>query len=224
MNYLFQTGNPQTIERLKEFITTKKIRVVIGYPREQSTLPAYVIMLAPEQEQPSGLGENWEAYGVDFVKEGTEWKIWHLHMFTDIMGSFFITLGGNSGGGASGGGQAPGQDAAAGGSADGESPEGEAPEGEAPAEAPQEAAPVSNEQQTWEGEEGAQIAKAEANDYLSSVQYKEFSSSRLRKDMELFIPTPYDSWSFDDENFGPTREELESYNIDLDAWYAAHSK
>lgn len=65
IDVIFQTGNPETIGKLKDFIVNKKIRVVIGYPREQSTLPAYVITLAPEQEQPSGLGENWETYGPD---------------------------------------------------------------------------------------------------------------------------------------------------------------
>ena len=91
MNYLFQTGNPQTIERLKEFITTKKIRVVIGYPREQSTLPAYVIMLAPEQEQPSGLGENWEAYGVEGLGdiESTESEMAEDYL-SDMIASTFM--------------------------------------------------------------------------------------------------------------------------------------
>ncbi len=27
----------------------------------------------------------WEKYGVDFVKEDGEWKIWHIHMFYDIV-------------------------------------------------------------------------------------------------------------------------------------------
>ena len=63
MDVIFQTGNADTIGKLKDFIVNKKIRVVIGYPREQSTLPAYVITLAPEQEQPSGLGENFQIYG-----------------------------------------------------------------------------------------------------------------------------------------------------------------
>ena len=161
----------------------------------------------------------WEAYGVDFVKEGNDWKIWHLHMFTDFMGSFYLTLGGSSSsGGGQGGGQAPEGDSGEGESPEGESPQGESPEGES---ADQQAA--GNEQQAWQGEGGAQIAKAEANDYLYSTQYSEFSSSRLRSDMELFLPTPYDTWSFEDQNYGPTQEELESYNIDLDAWYAAHS-
>ena len=65
VNQLFQSGNPETIDKLRDFITNKKIRVVIGFPREPSTLPAYVITLAPEQEQPSGLGDNWNTYGPD---------------------------------------------------------------------------------------------------------------------------------------------------------------
>ena len=126
-----------------------------------------------------------------------------------------------------------GGDSAEGESEEGESPEGESPEGESPEgesaeqQAPagdEQQAPASDEQLAWQGEGGAQIAKAEANDYLNSPQYSEFSSSRLRSTMEMFIPTPYDSWSFDDENYGPTKVELESYNIDLDAWYAAHSE
>lgn len=27
----------------------------------------------------------WERYGVDFAKENGEWKIWHLHTYTDLM-------------------------------------------------------------------------------------------------------------------------------------------
>ncbi len=146
----------------------------------------------------------WEAYGVDFVKEDGVWKMWHLHMFTDFMGSFYLTLGGktsgSSAGGASGG---------AGGSSD------EAAE----------YARIDNktsEQQAWEGEGGAQVAASSKHDYLSSPQYTEFSHNRLRSEMEIFLPTAYESWSFDDGNYGPTREEYESFGIDLDAWYDAH--
>ncbi len=147
----------------------------------------------------------WEAYGVDFVKENGVWKMWHLHMFTDFMGSFYLTLGGNSAGaaGAMGGGTPP-PDAPGG---DGGSTGGSAPSGE---------------QQEWQGEGGAQVAASTTNEYLSSPQYTEFSSDRLREDMEIFLPTPYESWSFDDESYGPTRAELESYDIDLDVWYAVH--
>lgn len=163
----------------------------------------------------------WEAYGVDFVKENGEWKMWHLHMFTDFMGKFYLTLGGN---GNSDGGQGAGQ------APEGDSGPGQAPSGEeagngesAQGEAPSQEGQNGSAQQAWEGEGGAQVAKSQANDYLSSPQYKEFSSSRLRSEMEIFLPLPYDTWSFDDENYGPTKEEYESYAIDLDAWYAAHS-
>ena len=151
----------------------------------------------------------WEAYGADFVKEGDTWKMWHLHMFTDFMGSFYLTLGGNSGGGGAGGG------APAGGGGSGE--------------------PSDNGgQQEWQGEEGSQAAKAAQGDmttvdeflrheYLSSPQYSEFSSNRLRADMEIFLPVAYESWDFADGNYGPTVEEYEALGIDLDAWYAAHS-
>lgn len=63
IEYLFSTARPETISQLQSFITTQKLRVVIGFPREQSTLPAYVITMAPETEQPSGLGDNLETFG-----------------------------------------------------------------------------------------------------------------------------------------------------------------
>ena len=151
----------------------------------------------------------WEAYGVDFVKENGKWKMWHLHMFTDFMGSFYLTLGGNSGGsGGPGGGQPP----QGGGSGE----------------------PSGNGQQEWKGEEGSQTAKAQQGDmttvdeflrheYLSSPQYSEFSKDRLRADMEIFLPLPYDSWNFDDPNYGPTAAEWQALGVDLNAWYAAHA-
>lgn len=149
----------------------------------------------------------WEAYGVDFVKENGEWKMWHLHMFTDFMGGFYLTLGGKTSGGSSG---APG-----GGSGE---PGGSSDEAA-------EYARIDNktsDQQKWEGEGGAQVAASSKHDYLSSPQYKEFSHDRLRSDMEIFLPKAYESWSFDDGNYGPTREEYESFGIDLEAWYDAH--
>ena len=41
--------------------------------------------------------------------------------------------------------------------------------------------------------------------------------------MVIFLPKAYESWSFDDDSYGPTREQFESYGIDLDAWDQAHS-
>jgi len=81
---------------------------------------------------------------------------------------------------------------------------------------------ASNGQEEWKGEAGAQVAASTVHEYLYSTQYSTFSSDRLRKDMEIFLPVAYESWSFDDENYGPTREEYENFGIDLDAWYAAH--
>ena len=139
-------------------------------------------------------GTIWEIYGVDFVKEDGEWKMWHLHMFTDFGGGFWLELGGSSGGM---GGAAPGGS------------------GEASGETTN-----SSEQTEWQGEAGNQVSSK--HDYLYSQQYTQFSSNRLRSEMEVFLPKPYDTWDFADGNYGPTQEEYESLGIDLDAWYAAH--
>ena len=72
IEYIFQTGNAEVIRRLQQLLTSQQLRVVIGFPREQSTLPAYVITLAPEQEQPSGLGDNLSGYGLDDIGMGEE--------------------------------------------------------------------------------------------------------------------------------------------------------
>ena len=45
---------------------------MIGFPREQTSLPAYVITLAPEQEQQSGVGDNFDTYGEDELPEDDE--------------------------------------------------------------------------------------------------------------------------------------------------------
>lgn len=62
IDHIFQTGKRETLNKLKEFIVNKKVKIIIGYPKEQSSLPAYVITLAPEQEQPIGLGDDGEYY------------------------------------------------------------------------------------------------------------------------------------------------------------------
>lgn len=59
---IFLTGKRNTLNSLKEFITKKSIKVVIGYPKDQTSLPCYVISLAPEQEVPLGLGDGEEEY------------------------------------------------------------------------------------------------------------------------------------------------------------------
>jgi len=170
---------------------------IIEVAKDGKTAKAF--WYSPGMIAESGQNANtiWEAYGADFIKEGDTWKLWHLHMFTDFMGSFYISIGG-SGGGASG-----------------------------------EASGEANEQESYEGEGGnilyhaglvetSNYAPETTHDYLSSQQYSQFSSSRLRSEMEIFLPVAYDTWSFDDGNYGPTAEEWEGLGVDLDAWYAAN--
>ena len=160
----------------------------------------------------------WEAYGVDFVKEGDQWKIWHLHMFTDFTGSFFVDLSKGASGGGQGGGQ-PAPDAGGQAPPDGQSPEGQAPAGDMQKE---EATSTQNGNQGWVPEGGEVIAMDTVNEYLSDPTYTIFSSDRLLPEMMLYIPTPYEKWSFDDPNYGMSIEQYALYDIDLDAWYAAH--
>ena len=58
IDHIFSTGKRETLTNLKNFIENRKIRVLLGYPREAASLPCYVITLAPEQEQPIGLGDD----------------------------------------------------------------------------------------------------------------------------------------------------------------------
>lgn len=73
IDHIFYTGKRETLAKLKDFITSKKVKVIIGYPKEQTSLPAYVITLAPEQEQPIGLGDNYSTYeGMDLGISDTD--------------------------------------------------------------------------------------------------------------------------------------------------------
>ena len=55
-------GTKTTLKSFKNFIATKDIKVLIGFPREPQSLPCYVITVAGEQESPSGLGDNIDDY------------------------------------------------------------------------------------------------------------------------------------------------------------------
>ena len=174
---------------------------IIEVARDGKTAKAF--WYSPGMIAESGSSGNtiWEAYGADFVKENGVWKMWHLHMFTDFMGGFYLTLGqGGSGG----------------------------PSGESSGEAAGNAG-----QEHYEGEGGNVLYHAgliesgnydpsTTHDYLYSQQYTEFSHDRLRSDMEIFLPVAYDTWSFDDPNYGPTAAEWQAVGVDLNAWYAAH--
>ena len=165
---------------------------IIEVAEDGQTAKAFWYSPGIVQETGMSASSIWEAYGVDFVKEDGVWKIWHLHMFTDFMGSFYITLGGTN---------TSGVRATPAGSASTEVDYGEQEVG-------------------YDGYGGSQIVSK--HDYLSSPQYSEFSHDRLRSDMEIFLPLPYETWDFADGNYGPTKEEYEGLGIDLDAWYEAH--
>ena len=55
-------GTRTTLKSFTEFVTKRKVGVLIGFPREAQNLPCYVIMVAGEQEAPLGLGDNIDDY------------------------------------------------------------------------------------------------------------------------------------------------------------------
>ena len=143
------------------------------------------------KETNGGASAMWEAYGADFVKEETGWKIWHLHMYTDFGGGFFVELGSGS--------KEPGA-----------------------ASSEPAAKPVLDQSSQGGQVDTAEIDEFLRHDYLSSPQYTQYSTSRLRSQMEVIpLPVPYETWDFSVPNFGPTVAEYEANGIDLNAWYAA---
>lgn len=64
---IFYTGKRETLTSLKDFIKNKPIKVIIGYPKDQTSLPCYVITLAPENEVPLGLGDGTDEF-IDYEK------------------------------------------------------------------------------------------------------------------------------------------------------------
>lgn len=184
---------------LMHFTTTQIIEVA----EDGQTAKCFWYSPGMIQETGDAAQSLWEAYGVDLVKEGDEWKIWHLHMFTDFSGDFWLNLNGA---------ERPDFSALEG---DGESAEGES-DGESADSSSGDAAEAEG------AVEGGEAIAMQANEYLWSPQYTMYSKDRLRSEMELLLPLPYEKWSFDEPNYGPTKEEWESYGVDLDAWYAAH--
>ena len=147
------------------------------------------------KETGGGASAMWEAYGADFVKEAGGWKLWHLHMYTDFGGGFFVELGSKGGSG-----EASGDSGKA-------------------AEKPENATFMTSDQADIK-----EIDEFLRHDYLSSPQYTQYSADRLRSQMEVIpIPLPYETWDFSVPNYGPTEEEYAANGIDIDAWYAAHS-
>lgn len=71
IDMIFSTGRRETLSKLREFITSTKVKVIIGYPKEQTQLPCYVITLAPENEEPVGLGDDYETFSDCDFTDGT---------------------------------------------------------------------------------------------------------------------------------------------------------
>lgn len=72
---IFHTGKRETLKKLRDFIENQKIKVIIGYPKDQTSLPCYVITLAPENEQPVGLGDDggyFDEYDLGITSEDEE--------------------------------------------------------------------------------------------------------------------------------------------------------
>ncbi len=135
----------------------------------------------------------WEAYGCDFVKENGVWKIWHLHMYTDFTGGFFVDLGGSASGEAS---------------------------GEAAAVAEK---PTTTNAQTRTEDVDVFLQAVEQVPYVSSPQYSTYSTDRLRADAEVIpLPMPYETWDFSVHNYGPSEQEYADNGIDIQEWYDAH--
>ena len=187
----------------------------------------------------SGQSANsiWEAYGADFIKENGEWKLWHLHMYTDFMCAFGDTftsssdksnaMPGNGGPGAPGNGEPP------------KKPEGDAPDfpgtdenmlsdasemEDADDNAADSAQTVTSGQIAYEGESGAKEQAYASDSYVFSTEYTEFSATRLRSQMEVVpIPLPYETFSFDDDNFCPSVDEYALAGVDVAEWVAAQN-
>ena len=82
--------------------------------------------------------------------------------------------------------------------------------------------PVTSSQIAYEGESGAKEQAYASDSYVFSTEYTEFSTTRLRSQMEVVpIPLPYETFSFDDDNFCPSVEEYALAGVDVAEWYAA---
>ena len=135
----------------------------------------------------------WENYGADFVKEDGEWKIWHLHMYSDFQCDFGDTFTDTVTSAAS---------IEAGGTRI-------TPVDFASSEEPD----SGSSSDTSYGPGGA----------INETTYQTWSSSRLRSEMEIIpLPLPYESWDFSEPNYGVTVEQYESLGIDVNDWYTAH--
>lgn len=55
---IFYTSTRETVTKIQKFLTSQTMHVTLGYPRDQTGLPAFSIVMAPESESPLGVGDE----------------------------------------------------------------------------------------------------------------------------------------------------------------------
>lgn len=144
-----------------------------------------------------GLTGLWERYGIDFVMENGEWKIWHLHVYTDFQYSLKSGSGGGMGGPPGMGGQgAPDMSQGGGPPSGGAPPSGGPPGGMSGQGAPPEQAEKFGMEAG--GGTGRPMVQSQAT---ADPGYKELSAETY-PDLIPRPPEPYktfrETWSYGD--------------------------
>lgn len=142
----------------------------------------------------------WEKYGVDFVRENGEWKVWHMKVYTDWSAPVGEAIGSMGGGGGAPGGAPPsgGVGAPGGAPPEGGFPEGGFPGGGTPPEGgmPPGATPEKqNVAETIGSELGPQGGGGMPPwDYSYKKQYRGWGKDTT-VEMVPRPPEPYKTWS-----------------------------
>lgn len=58
VDQIFYTSTRETAGKIKKFLTSQTMHVTLGYPRDQTGLPAFSIVMSPESETPLGVGDE----------------------------------------------------------------------------------------------------------------------------------------------------------------------
>lgn len=69
LDQIFYTSRRETVDKMRKFLTSQPIHVILGYPRTQTELPAFCIVMAPESENALGIGDEMGTFSAFY--EGT---------------------------------------------------------------------------------------------------------------------------------------------------------
>lgn len=58
LEQIFYTSRRETVSKMQKYLTSQTLHVTLGYPRDQTALPAFSIVMAPESEIPLGIGDE----------------------------------------------------------------------------------------------------------------------------------------------------------------------